>query len=95
MATLRKAKRRVKREVKKAERRVKRQVRKLAQSAAKEEQLLKQKAQAHLNDAKKRFTTAEKHVKRYIHTNPEKAALIAAGVGAAIGAAIAMALRKK
>ena len=58
---------------------------------------LQKKAMSHLNEAKKKFKNAESKVKQYVKNNPEKATLIAAGVGVAIGAALAaaMASRKK
>ena len=40
-------------------------------------------------------TALTRTLNAYAKKNPEKAALIAAGVGAAIGAAIALALKKK
>lgn len=42
----------------------------------------------HINNVKKKFKLAETKVHNAIKKNPEKAALIAAGVGAAIGAAV-------
>ena len=55
---------------------------------------LKKKAKSQLNIARKKFSGAQKQVNTYMHKNPKKAALIAAGVGAAIGAAIAVAVRR-
>ena len=55
---------------------------------------LKKKAKVHLDAAQKKFSIAQKQVNTYMHKNPKKAALIAAGVGAAIGAAIAVAARR-
>jgi len=50
---------------------------------------LVKKAKKELVVLKTKFKNAETHVKKYMHKNPEKAALIAAGIGAAVGAAVA------
>ena len=67
------------------------------QKAIKGGKELQKKAMTHLNDAKKKFKSAESQVKKYVKTHPEKAALIAASVGVAIGAVLATAIasRKK
>ena len=44
-------------------------------------------------NAKKKFQAAEKKVTSMIKTNPERAVLIAAGIGAAIGAGITAAIK--
>lgn len=54
-----------------------------------------QKAKKHIILAKKKLIDVEKKVDGYIKHHPEKAAMIAAGVGVAIGAAVSAVLRKK
>jgi ElaB/YqjD/DUF883 family membrane-anchored ribosome-binding protein len=51
--------------------------------------------QENLGKARKSFQAAERRIRTYAKRNPEKAVLIAAGVGAAIGAAITAALKGK
>ncbi|MBU0461961.1 MAG: hypothetical protein KJ574_05225 [Nanoarchaeota archaeon] len=55
----------------------------------------KKVAMKQLAVAKKKFQAAERQVKVYVHKNPEKAALIAAGAGAAIGAALGVLIGRK
>ena len=59
----------------------------------------KKVTEKHVKDAmvaaKSKFVKAEKEVAKHIKKNPEKAVLIAAGIGAAIGAITALALSKK
>ena len=54
---------------------------------------LRQQAERKLGEAKKTFTNAESRIRKYVNTNPEKALMIAAGVGVAIGAIMATFLR--
>ena len=49
----------------------------------------------HINNVKKKFKAAELKVHNAIKKNPEKAAMIAAGVGVAIGAAVTAAVMHK
>ena len=53
------------------------------------------KAKVAVNDMRKKFDAAEKKAMEHVKKNPEKALLIAAGVGAAIGAAMVYVLNKK
>jgi len=65
----------------------------VSKKAIKKKLLAKQKefaakANKELALMKSKFKKAESHVKGKIKQNPEKAVLIAAGIGAAVGAAI-------
>ena len=53
------------------------------------------KAKRELSLAKKKFSAGERKAKAYLRKNPQRAALIAAGIGAAIGAGITAAMRRK
>ena len=46
-------------------------------------------AERKLEETKKTFAVAEGKIRGYIHSNPEKALMIAAGVGVAVGAIMA------
>ena len=48
--------------------------------------ILKRKAEQKLDIARRNFENAETRVRSYINSNPEKALMIAAGVGVAVGA---------
>jgi ElaB/YqjD/DUF883 family membrane-anchored ribosome-binding protein len=52
-------------------------------------------AQKELAKAKAEMAKAAKKVEDYVKKNPEKAAIISAGIGAAIGAAVAALIVKK
>jgi len=52
-------------------------------------------AQKELAKAKIEMTKATKKVEAFVKKNPEKAAIISAGIGAAIGAAVAALIVKK
>jgi ElaB/YqjD/DUF883 family membrane-anchored ribosome-binding protein len=52
-------------------------------------------AQKELTKAKAEMAKAAKKVEAFVKKNPEKAAIISAGIGAAIGAAVAALIAKK
>lgn len=56
---------------------------------------LQTKAKLELKKAKDSFIKHEKKVKEYTKKNPEKAILIAAGIGAALGAIGAAIIKRK
>ncbi|MFA5411795.1 MAG: hypothetical protein WC350_00395 [Candidatus Micrarchaeia archaeon] len=66
--------------------------RKQAQAAAKRAEAAAKKA---IVTARAKFKAAEKAVNKHIKNDPEKAVLIAAGIGAAIGAITMLALKRK
>ncbi len=59
-----------------------------------DEQKMK-KAQIAVKDMKRKFVLAEKKAMEHVKKDPEKALLLATGVGIAIGAAIAYTLSKR
>jgi ElaB/YqjD/DUF883 family membrane-anchored ribosome-binding protein len=63
-----------------------------AKAAAKKAQAAAKKA---LTLVRTKFRNAEKEIDRHIKNNPEKAVLLAAGIGAAIGAVTTYALTRK
>ncbi len=56
---------------------------------------LQNKAKKYLSDAKNKLKAVEKKVNAYIKKHPDKAAMMAAGVGDEIGDAVTAALRRK
>lgn len=56
------------------------------QKAAMKASDLREKAEKKLEEAKQKFAYTESKIRGYINSNPEKALLIAAGIGVAIGA---------
>ena len=74
---------------------VKRRVTKAAGKVMGKARDLENKAKRELVIARQKFTAGERKAKAYLKNNPQKAALIAAGIGAAIGAGITAALRRK
>lgn len=55
----------------------------------------RKKAEQEMTKMQKQVGTSLKKASQYMKQNPEKAALVAAGVGAALGAALALLVGKK
>ena len=70
-----------------AKRTVKKTIKKAKTAVKKEINVLEKRAMSDLKIAKAKMKKAEGDVRKYAKTHPERAALIAAGLGAAIGTA--------